>query len=301
MHQHIEINAIIQRDIAYKVIDGKALNLDIYLPKSAQTAPFATVIFLHGGAWTRGTKSSIISYDRPYIVNELLSLGYAVVSIDYRLVDTEKVHFPAPVADCKDAIRWIRKHASAYHLNRQEIGIWGASAGAHIAMLAAYSREDDFPGDCELQEISSKANYLINNFGPADLNHLLRPEISHFFEYLIRMFARNKFASRKEALLAITGRDIRTEKASIVQLCRRYSPINYVGPGSIPTLILHGTKDDTVPLKQSQELARRLKANGVSHQLVCYPGLDHGFKNADKNAIRENVKTTVSFIKKYTH
>jgi triacylglycerol lipase len=73
------------------------------------------VIYVHGGAWAKGDK---VVRSNNYIENFILKLvekNYAVVSIDYTLV-SETVHFPLPIQDTKDVVRWVRKNADQYHL-----------------------------------------------------------------------------------------------------------------------------------------------------------------------------------------
>jgi acetyl esterase/lipase len=82
----------------------------------------------------------------------LVEKNYAVISIDYTLV-SETVHFPLPVQDTKDVVRWVRKNAEKYNFDTNNIGYFGASSGAHLSMLAAYTNDNEYVENPELSSI----------------------------------------------------------------------------------------------------------------------------------------------------
>lgn len=299
--KYLTAGAILHQNIPYKTSQGKVLNLDIYAPPCGDAVLFPAVVFVHGGAWTRGDRSSILHYHRPFILNKLLQEGYVVFSIDYSLINAENIHFPAPITDCKDAVRWIRKNAADYHIDSSRIGVWGVSAGAHLAMLAAYSGEDQFEGTEGLRGFSAEVTFVINHFGPTDLNKLLRPNLHRSAETMLHYLSRQTSLSRKETLKAMTGLDVHREKQEVIERCTRYSPVSYVKGTSTPTLILHGTRDETVPLRQSKDLVLLLNKHGVKHQLMVCAGLNHGFKNADEATMLHHAGSILAFIKSHTH
>jgi acetyl esterase/lipase len=102
-------------NITYKNdASGNPIKLDLYKPKNGFTK-LPVVIYVHGGAWAKGDK---VVRSNNYIENFILKLvekNYAVISIDYTLV-SETVHFPLPIQDTKDVVRWVRKNADQYHL-----------------------------------------------------------------------------------------------------------------------------------------------------------------------------------------
>ena len=112
----------IVRDVVYKRVNGRDLRLDIYSPKSI-THPLPVVLWIFGNRWSRGSKS------HPPPLN-LMSHGYIVVSIDYRL--SGEAPFPAAIEDCKAAVRWIRANAATYHFDPDHIGAWGHDPPADI-------------------------------------------------------------------------------------------------------------------------------------------------------------------------
>ena len=106
--------------------------LDIYLPDKGD-GPFPVIATIHGGGWEFGDKGD--DFNLPFL--EGLKRGYAVACINYRLSD--EAHFPSQIYDCKAAIRYLRTNAAEYHLDGAHIGVWGASAGGHLAALLGTS------------------------------------------------------------------------------------------------------------------------------------------------------------------
>lgn len=103
--------------------------MDIYLPEQGE-GPFPVIVDIHGGGWYYGAKSSLKI--KPVLMG--LKRGYAVVSLQYTW--SVHGHFPMQIYDVKAAIRFLRANAATYHINQEKIGLWGLSAGAHLASLA---------------------------------------------------------------------------------------------------------------------------------------------------------------------
>lgn len=285
----------VSEDIVYKMSKtGNPVHLDIFTPKTSGNRKLPVVIYVHGGGWVEGDK--IIRADS-YIENMILKLTekqYAVISINYTLVN-ESTHFPAPIEDTKDAVRWVRKNAGKYNFDTNNIGFLGASAGAHLSMLSAYTPDTEFTGDPELSKYSGKVNYVINNFGPSDMNRLLHTRIGKIPVFLIGLFSRKIVELREKLVLGITGYDIKKDKKKVVEYCKTISPVNYTNNG-IPTLIIQGNKDQVVPLKQSKKLHRKLTKKSVQNTLTIVEDGIHGFRSTDKAKLDKIVEEMVNFV-----
>lgn len=288
-----EAQTTILKDITYKKISGETINLDIYKPFDKKNSPNPVVVYVHGGRWDSGDKSSIKVPYRMALLNKLIENGYAVVCINYRLANSSN-HFPAPISDCKDAVRWIRHNAEQYNFNPENIGLWGTSAGAHLAMLCAYTNDKEFPGTEKLRSYSSKVNYVIDNFGPTDINGLLRPELNRLSQLILKLYSEESYKTRKEKLRIFSEDEKKTKKACLI-----YSPITYAGKKTVPTLILQGEDDKLVPVKQSRSLRNTLVRQKVPCKLVIYPNAGHGFRNLSHKQIKNVVNTSWDFIQKY--
>lgn len=286
------------KNIIYKTVNDRSLHLDIYKPKvtynDAELAP--VLVFIHGGSWVEASKNNIKRTFRQYVLKTLNQNGFAVVSIDYRLADKTLSHIQHQIADCKDAIRWIRLHGRNYGLDSENIGIWGASAGAQLAMMSAYTSEDLYKGDTDLSNISSKVNYLIDTYGPTNLNTLFRTDLNPFMTTFAKLCVRKVIAKRNKQLKCVTGYDIETQKKRVMQLCREFSPINYVNKKCCPTLIMHGAADTTVKIQQSIDMFIELRKCGVEAKMIRFKRLKHSFCNASVAEAHEVANRILAFV-----
>ena len=114
-------------DISYGT-QSEFEKLDLYLPSEGED-PFPVIIFIHGGAWYACDKGD--TQIEPYLT--LLSEGYALASVNYRLSD--EAVFPAGVFDCKAAVRFLKAHAAEYQLDPERMALAGQSAGAYYALM----------------------------------------------------------------------------------------------------------------------------------------------------------------------
>lgn len=285
---------MVSENVVYKTNNEKPVLLDIYTPKNSSSEKLPVLIYVHGGGWVGGEKN--IHADT-YIENTILKLvekNYAVISIEYTLV-SESVHFPLPIQDTKDAIRWVRKNADKYNFDTNNIGIFGASAGSHLAMLAAYTNDNEFVGNPEFSGYSAKVNYVVNNFGPTDLNKLLHTRAGKVPVSFINLFAKNIVELRSKIVLGMSGYDIKKDKRKIVEYFKTISPLSYTDNG-VPTLILQGNKDKIVPMQQSKKLKRKLKKENIANNLTIVKDGVHGFRTTDKAYLEQLSNEMVDFI-----
>lgn len=123
-------------DQVYSCAGGQDRLADVYVPDG--DGPFPAIIFLHGGGWRFGDRRLA-----PDLRRFFAESGFVMVSIDYRL--SGEAIFPAAVIDTKTAIRWLRRHAADYNIDPERIGLWGSSAGGHLAAMAALSNARNSP------------------------------------------------------------------------------------------------------------------------------------------------------------
>lgn len=287
--------ANVSENIVYKTDEtGKDIQLDIYRPKNTENKKLPVVMYVHGGAWVEGDK--IITADN-YVESTILQLlekKHVIISINYRLV-TENIHFPAPIQDTKDAVRWVRKNADKYNLDENNIGMWGVSAGAHLSLLNAYTEDKDFVGDSELSKYSAKVNYVVDNFGPTDMNRLLHTRAPKPLLLTVGLISKKIIDLRSKLIMGITGLNIKEDKKKIVEFCKTISPLNYT-QNTVPTLILHGNKDKIAPLRHSKRLNKMLKKQKTTHELIIVKKGEHGFYTTEKAYQQELNKAMIDFI-----
>jgi acetyl esterase/lipase len=256
--------AKIKRDIVYTTVGKREMLLDLYLPLNA-AKPLPVIAWIHGGGWKGGSKGSG-GKARP-----ILERGYAVVDVGYRL--SGEAIFPAQVQDCKAAIRWIRANAAKYGLDGDRIGVWGSSAGGHLVAFLGTS------GDVTEFETKTNAKYssgvqaVCDWYGPTDFLQM----DAHSIEG-----ARLVHDSPESPESRLVGGPIQQEPYS--SLARKANPIEYVTKDDPPFLIMHGDKDMSVPVHQSELLYDALKKAGVTAKLYVVKGAGHGLKGAEESS-----------------
>ncbi|MGL6075589.1 MAG: alpha/beta hydrolase fold domain-containing protein [Fimbriiglobus sp.] len=230
----------VNKDLAYGKHERQ--KLDLFVPKSE--TPLPVVIWIHGGGWEAGDKSG-----NPAIA--LLTQGYAVVGINYRL--SQHAVFPAQIEDCKAAIRYLRDNAKKHNLDPDHFAVWGASAGGHLSLLLGTSHGvKDLEG--EESKTSTQVQAVCDWFGPTDLVKL-SPS-----------FAKNNPITK--LIGGTTG-----EKAD---LAKAANPITHLTKDDAPVLIFHGDEDSLVPLSQSELFAAAAKKTGIECELVTFNKANHG-------------------------
>lgn len=286
-------------NIVYKTTSsGNPIDLDIYLPANSGLSKHPVVIIIHGGSWIEGDKSLEDVYYMQRLKSELHKNGFAVISINYSLVNKD-VHLPTPIEDCKDAVRWARAHADEYNLDTANIGLWGGSAGGHLALMSAYTSDDTFVGDKELSIHSAKVNFVIDLFGPTDLNKLFKIDLGGFATTMARIFYPKLYTFREDLVYYLTGYSVKENRQKVREINSFYSPIHYADKNAVPTIIFHGTKDKTVDLSQSEALKKALDHFFIDNALIIVENGDHGFTNIAKDELDKSIEQSIVFIKKY--
>jgi acetyl esterase/lipase len=234
------------RDLAYVEGGHERNRLDLYLPEKAE-GRLPVIVWIHGGAWWAGSKEGC-----PAV--RFATQGHAVASINYRL--SQHALFPAQIEDCKAAIRWLRANAEKYHLDPARVGVWGASAGGHlVALLGTTGGVKELEGSGGNLDQPSRVQCVVDWFGPSD--------------FLTMGQQGDKPGSPVAKLIGGPVPD-NQDKA------RRASPLTYVSKDAAPFLIMHGDKDNVVPLPQSERLADALKKAGAEARLEVIQGNGHG-------------------------
>lgn len=228
----------------------RTLMLDLYLPEQPPTPRLPVVVWIHGGGWKSGDRSKPPA-------EPMAGFGYAVASIGYRL--SQEAPFPAQIEDCRAAIRWLRASADRYGLDPERIGVWGSSAGGHLAALlgTASDRKEWDVGD-HLDQ-SARVQAVCDFFGPADLTTMSGPRIKDASE-MLRQFLGGPL----------------DEKKAVARLA---SPLAHVSKGDPPFFIAHGTADPLVPVDQSTRLHQALQKARVPSTLLLVPKAGHGFSD----------------------
>jgi len=232
------------RDIEYKNINGRSLQLDIYRDKNSP-GPAPLIAFIHGGSWRSGKRSDYL----PYLIG-LARKGYVTATVSYRLL--RDAPYPACVEDIADAVIWFHSNGDQYGYDTSRMALAGGSAGAHLALLAAYGWKpavlhDTIPG----QKTRGNIKAVADIYGPVDLTT----------EY-----------ARNHRLVTSFLNSSWDENPDIF---REASPVSYIDGNDPPTLIFHGTSDRLVPVSQSDRFRELLDSAGVPCVYHRIPGWPH--------------------------
>jgi acetyl esterase/lipase len=150
--------------VAYANHDAVSLLGDLYLPAGA--GPFPALVGVHGGGWQAGARNAF-QFWGPYLAER----GYALFAISYRLAKKGQRMFPQAVNDVLAAVQFVRGSAREIRVDPERIALFGASAGAHLASLAALGGETfkgSYPND-EFVAVSTKVKALVGVYGVYDL------------------------------------------------------------------------------------------------------------------------------------
>jgi acetyl esterase/lipase len=164
---------ILRENVTYREHAGTGLQGDLYLPKGR--GPFPVLIGVPGGGWRICVRASLRDWGF-----HLASRGYGMFAIDYRLATVARKAFPEAVQDVIAAVRFIRSSNAELSIDPGRIGLLGASAGAHLAALAALGGAAAFggdPGDA-LARTPADVRVLIAVYGVYDLLSHWRYEVA---------------------------------------------------------------------------------------------------------------------------
>jgi len=236
----------IERDVVYRRVGGADLKLDLYLPPGEGLRPAA--LYIHGGGWHGGDKMTGPDIlDLPAVV----ARGYVVAAINYR--HAPRHTFPAQIEDARAAFSFLRARAADYRIDPERIGAWGMSAGGHLASLLALAPPGAWLGDAPGSPGRTiRVRAVVDMCGPADLAaDDLTPRTA---EIIGRVFGGYPDGLRLGSL------------------------VTHVTKDAPPFLIIHGDRDQTVPLSQSENFYRRLKAAGVEAKMITVRHATHVFE-----------------------
>lgn len=294
LNRTTEKNAV--KNLVFKITpEGDSLLLDLFRPAISTQKPTPVFIIIHGGAWIIGDRNlEGYEYVRK-LRDELVKNNISVISIEYTLVKPDR-HFPGPISDCQDAVRWVRANAGKFQFDTTSIGLWGGSAGGHLALLTANAHDTHWKGSPELADYSTGVNYVVDNFGPTNLTDMLQLNAGKFKIFLAKIFIPKALKLRNRLIQDIFNLDTKAYKDSIRVLATAYSPMHYINATTLPTLIFHGTKDRLVPYKQSKALQKALDDNKVVNKMITVKKGNHGFTNISTEKTDELVKETMDFV-----
>ena len=244
---------VVTTDITYAQVDSwfghcrRDLKLDLIYPEDGEGKTYPCIVWICGGAWQRMDKAAHLAY-----LGTLAQEGF-VVSVEYR-TSNEGTH-PMQLCDIKAAIRYLRAYAKRYRINSEKFGVMGESAGGYLTCMAALDQDKKLDVG-EYLEYSSQVQAACPWYPPTDASRFPYNDVE-------------KAAMSPESQLM--GFNVMTH----AQEAYENSPVSKVTPDAPPFLLIHGTKDSTVPFSQSEELYDALEAAGCDVTLLALDGAEH--------------------------
>jgi acetyl esterase/lipase len=281
--------AIWQRDVAYgkNPKTGTILLADLWGPSAGVAPTGLSVVYVHGGGWRVGFKDM---GTRPFF-RRLASQGHVILDIEYTLAPEGDI--PTMIAEIKEAVLWIKAHSDEFGLDAERVVLMGGSAGAHLALLAAYTADHPLlpplsgEGDASVRGVVAyypPVDFLsLHQPGTEELlgsgDGTWSPELDRVSQAILtKLFVLPHDETGKQLEFGDMLSDmIGGTPDEIPEVYKLLSPIYHIGPHCPPTLLLQGTDDIFDLMPAVRRMQAELQGAGATSILVEFPHAEHAF------------------------
>jgi acetyl esterase/lipase len=238
------------KNVVYAEVDGVGLVLDVFTPTGMANG--LAIVDVASGAW-HSDRGKIEDHRRAKMYDIYCGRGYTVFAV--RPGSISKFSLPEMAKNLNQGIVWVKEHSGEYKIDPARLGLAGASAGGHLASLAAVTANE---------QTAVKATAVF--FPPTD-----------FLEYRGNKIDANSSPEQLEQVkrFVYPNGGGPASGSELVEKLRQISPALLVTAKAPPFLIIHGDADPLVPLSQSEKLLAALKAAGVQAELIVKKGGAH--------------------------
>jgi len=240
------------KNIEYKKVNDRSLQLDIYKPRDLKE-PAPLLVFVHGGGWKGGKRSDYLVY-----LVDFAKKGYVTATVSYTLKNDSI--YPACVQDVSDAMHFLFNNHKKYSFDPERVAMIGGSAGGHLVLMTTYDfKKPSIPLDSTyLNSPPYKIKCVVDIYGPVDMT--------------------TPYAQNQELVTGFIGHSFKERP----DLYWEASPAKYLRKGLPPTLIFQGTSDNLLPQSQSDTLKARLDRLGVPSEYYKLPLWPHAMDIAQR-------------------
>ncbi len=263
-------------NLVYKTVGDQKLQLDLLTPKGLQSEAAPLLLYIHGGGWGGGDRYRCARPDISGVFKRCAAAGILCATLEYRLNSSKATAFDS-ATDCKDALRFLVKHAKTHRIDPERIGAIGGSAGGHLSLVTALGHPQDYPGDPTLMGYDPKS---------------LRCEVAY---YPATDFTDVKLAERfigpQRATLMFGGPA--DQKADIIRLL---SPVQLIKKDSTPVYCFHGDEDTVLSVENSRRLFAKGRQIGADIRYTEVQDGNHGFSSNGSPSLDEIITKASDFI-----
>ena len=250
-----------REDVVYAEAHGVGLLMDVFTPTGKKNG--LGIVDVISGAWY-SDRGKIRDHMRGQTFHILCARGYTVFAI--RPGSITKFGAPEMLANLNQGICWVKDHSQEFGIDPDRLGLMGASAGGHLACLAAVTAEEEKRSIYKLPKTTTRVKAVAVFFPPTDLLNYGGRAID------VRRDDRMSQLVRRLAFPQGIGN---LSADALAQQVINISPSRLVTPKAPPFLIIHGDADPIVPLQQSEVMLAALKKANVSAELVVKKGGGH--------------------------
>jgi acetyl esterase/lipase len=245
-----------RKDVVFSEVHGTGLLMDIFTPRGKSNG--LAIVDVVSGAWY-SDRNKIRDHTTAQLYDIYCSRGYVV----FAARPGSRTRYTAAEMDqhVKLAIRYAKEHAGEFGIDPQRLGLTGASAGGHLATLAALTPAEAKPDAKNPLERHDTTVHAVGVFFPPT-------------DFLDWDAGKEPDMKTIGPLLFLNGADGRSAE-EIKKAAKAISPLHRVGKPAIPFLLIHGDADKVVPLSHSEKLVATIKAAGGSAELIVKAGGGH--------------------------
>ncbi len=276
--------AFARQEVIYGRKYGTALTMDVFTP--TKDANGAGIVVAVSGGWYSSHDNVNPGLAEPY-----LRRGYAVFAVVHG--SNPKFAIPEILDDMNRAVRFIRTKAKDYGVDGGRLGITGGSAGGHLSLMQGCAGDLGNPKAKDpIDRASSRVQAVACFYPPTDFLNWGEPGKvmlgRHPIIPIAGAFDFRRLDPKIGAFVTIT------DEEEIKKIGRKISPITHVSKDDPPTLIVHGTKDELVPLQQAETMVAKLKEAGVTAELIVKEDGKH-----DGVIVKENMPRVLDWFDKH--
>jgi acetyl esterase/lipase len=241
-------------DVIYAKQGGYALTMDVFKPAKPNGEG---VIWIISGGWFSSHDQINAELAKP-----LTDKGITVFEVVHG--SQPKFTIPEIIPMIKRSIRFIHANSATFGVDPNRLGLAGASAGGHLTLMVAGTEDNGDPNakdpvDRQPDTIKAAVAY----FPPTDFLNWGAPNKIPYDDPNLKIF------------MPAFGVTDTTPMETRLKIAHEVSPIEHIGSPYPATLLIHGDKDQLVPIQQSQEMDAALTKAGVTHDFMIVHGSGH--------------------------